>query len=411
MKTHKGLSEIMRNRLKKNIEKSPFLYNIWSVYKSKRQEHWMHLEQIEYEKLARESKIKVLNNEKELKEAINRRLLKRGIKTSPRSKGNLHIIFAVAPSTWEKHNIPPELQKVAFFTPFYYDEQGFTNYHSFSWIETRYQVDRKLIDFVQKNHLQKKVDVFFSGLLGWHISAETIEKINNMGIITCAYFWDDKQAFRGEYIGGRYTNMGELAKVYDLCLTNAPSSLVKYFVEGGLAIFWPEAANPEHFRPLNLPFEYDVSFIGVKYGQRPSFIKYLEDNGIKVETFGEGWPNGFVTPEKMVEIYAQSRINLGFGGIGYSMKEMCLKGRDFEVPMCGALYITSYHKDIELVYEIDKEIVTYKNKEDCLKKIKWLLENPDICDDIRRAVRERCLRDHTWEKRFEKLFKNIGILE
>ena len=148
------------------------------------------------------------------------------------------------------------------------------------------------------------------------------------------------------------------------------------------AIFWPEGANPEHFRPLNLPWRYDVSFIGQRYGLRPKFISTLRKRGIPVACFGKGWEHGYVSEEEMVEIYAQSRINLGFGFISRG-REQCLKGRDFEVPMCGALYLTSHHPELERVWRLGEEIETYHDAEDCARKIKALLAGPERCARMR----------------------------
>ena len=112
----------------------------------------------------------------------------------------------------------------------------------------------------------------------------------------------------------------------------------------------------------------------------------------------------------MVEIYNRSRINLGFSGIGYSMKEMCLKGRDFEVPMTGALYLTSEQPDVHRVYKVGEEVVTYRGKSDCLAKIRYLLDHEDESTSIRVAARQRCLRDHTWVRRFNDLLKLVNLL-
>jgi spore maturation protein CgeB len=254
------------------------------------------------------------------------------------------------------------------------------------------------------------VDVLVSYLSGWHISPEAIKTINQMGIATCAFWWDDRLSFRGSIQGGRYSGSESLASAYDLNLTNASDAVVKYLVKGGLAMFWPEGANPEHFRPLNLPFKYDVSFVGACYGQRPAYINYLRRHGIKLEVFGPGWPNGRVSEDEMVEIYNRSRINLGFSGIGYSMDEMCLKGRDFEVPMTGALYLTSEQPDLHRVYKVGKEVVTYHGKSDCLARICYLLDHEDESKSIREAARERCVRDHTWVQRFHKVFLMMGLL-
>jgi spore maturation protein CgeB len=92
------------------------------------------------------------------------------------------------------------------------------------------------------------------------------------------------------------------------------------------------------------------------------------------------------------------------------MKEMCLKGRDFEVPMTGALYLTSEQHDLHRVYKVGEEVVTYRRKSDCLARIRYLLDHEDESTSIREAARQRCLRDHTWERRFEKLFTIAGLL-
>lgn len=406
-----SLPNKMKDQIKNLVFKPPFMYNLWAAYKSREQELYMRREQSGYEETAETTGLEIIRDRGRLSGALKDRLIKRGIRVGPKKKGELHIVFAVAPSTWEKHNICAELSKFGKLTNFFLDEQGFPDYNSPGWIKTRRQAEVSFLQFIKRLHSQSPVDLVFSGFSGWHISPQAIAEINGLGMITCAYCWDDKLGFKGSYTGGRYSGVVDVAKAYDLNLTNAPVSLVKYFVEGALAMFWPEAANPDFFRPLNLPFEYDVSFVGACYGQRPLLIEYLKKNGINVKAFGPGWPqSSFISNDKMVEIAAKSRVNLGFGGIGYSGKEMCLKSRDFELPMCGALYLTTYHKDLDLVYDLNEEIVTYAGKEDCVKKIKWLLGHPQSCQQIRKCARARCLKSHTWEERFTDLLTVLNLM-
>jgi len=163
-------------------------------------------------------------------------------------------------------------------------------------------------------------------------------------------------------------------------------------------MFWPEGTNPDVYKPDDLPFEYDVSFVGQKYGWRPRFIKKLRRYGINVTTFGTGWENGPLSVEEMIKLYSKSRINLGFSEVRFSRKLMCLKGRDFEVPMSGGLYLTQDNPELSLVYEVGKEIVTYKDGKDYAEKIKWLLADHKKADSIRKAAREKALKEHTWSK-------------
>ena len=126
--------------------------------------------------------------------------------------------------------------------------------------------------------------------------------------------------------------------------------------------------------------------------------------------FGPGWPNGPLPTEEMVRTWSRSRINLGFGGVADFKKTFCLKGRDFEVPMSGGLYLTEHHDELLPYYDIDREIVTYTDFDDLLVKIRRLLGNPAEAESIRKAGRDRALREHTWEMRFEKVFRLLGVL-
>lgn len=118
-----------------------------------------------------------------------------------------------------------------------------------------------------------------------------------------------------------------------------------------------------------------------------------------------------LSDEDAVKLYSRSRINLGFGGVGHSRKLVCLKGSDFEVPMSGGLYLTQDNPELSLVYEVGKEILTYKNEKDCAEKIMWLLANPEQAAKILEAGRKRALKNHTMEKRFERIFRLTGIME
>ena len=394
---------------RQRLKRQPWVTRLWAPLRVWQQEKRIRSEQAYYKRLARERGIVVMD-EHQVRVALRERLSHRGIRPAPRPIDQLRTIYASEMGNWEPHQIPPALSAFGPVTVYSLPEHGFHPKHA-DWPSRRHELDADLLAFVQAEHSRQSVDVFVSYLSGGHVAPETIRAIGKLGIITCAFHWDDRLSFRGKLVGGRWTGPAALAFAYDLNLTNASASLVKYFAEGGLAIFWSLGANPEHFHPLDLPFEYDVSFIGACYGQRPAYINYLRQHGIGVEAFGPGWPNGPLSETQMIEVYARSRINLGFSGIGYSMREMCLKGRDFEVPMCGALYLTSEQPDLYRVYNVGHEVVTYHSKADCLAKIRYLLARPDECTRIRQAARQRCVRDHTWECRFHDLFKLMGLLD
>jgi spore maturation protein CgeB len=89
---------------------------------------------------------------------------------------------------------------------------------------------------------------------------------------------------------------------------------------------------------------------------------------------------------------------------------MCLKGRDFEVPMSKSLYLTQHNPELSQVYDLGTEILTYNDAEDCANLIHKVLRDPVWAQSIRDAGYARCLREHTYEKRWEELFKYSGLI-
>ena len=393
----------MKNKLK-NI---PFIYQANVLVKAKLQEQKAKTEIAYYQAKAAQKGITVPNGER-IAGALRKRLRTWGIPPIPKQKGNLHIFLAYYVSNWEAV-LPKVLKLFGKVTEFEWRSRGFDD-RAPNWLVCRERMNEAMLNAFYQAQKERPVDVIVGYLSGYNTNPEVVRKMGEAGAAIFNFCWDDKLSFRGKKVGGGWSGPAVLASTVDLNLTNASDSCIKYMVEGGLAMFWPEAAHPDVHKPYDLPFEYDVSFIGGKYGCRPMFISKLQKLGVNVTCFGNGWKNGPLSDEEMVRLYSRSRINLGFAGVIHSKRLMCLKGRDFEVPMSGGLYLTQHNPELSLVYDVCKEIMTYKDEKDCAKKIKWLLANPDEADKIREAGKKRALKDHTWEKRFEKIFRLAGIM-
>lgn len=347
--------------------------------------------------------------EKKLKQSLQNRLAQRRSAYRLKPKGNLHIFLAYYISNWEEI-LPLSLEPFGKVTTFDWRANGFDDRRP-DWLNQREQMNAAMLETFHQANRTEPVDVVIGYLSGYNTSPETLQKMAQAGAVIFNFCWDDKLSFSGKKLGGRYTGPAGIAHAVDLNLTNSPDSLIKYAVNGGLAMFWPEAAHPDVHRPYNTPFEFDVSFAGTCYGPRPSFIRKLAKHKIKVGCFGHGWPNGPLPSEEMIKLYSRSRINLGFAGVGHSRKLMCLKGRDFEVPMSGGLYLTQNNPELSLVFDVGNEILTYRNEEDCANVIKKLLADPDRAQAIRKAGRKRCLNDHSYHARWTQIFQIAGLLE
>jgi hypothetical protein len=326
----------------------------------------------------------------------------------PKPCGELHIFLAFPLYNWESI-LPDALSAFGEVSNFEWRSLGF-DAGAADWLLKRDEMNRAMLAAYRAAAARRPVDVVVGYVSGASVSPDVLAAMAADGAVITNFCFDDKVYWPGELQGGRYTSPAAIAHAVDLNLTNDPHGMGRYAVHGGLAMFHAEAADPEQHRPISAEFEHDVSFIGARYGWRPSFIKQLGRRGIAVSCFGKGWPNGSVSNEEMKVVYARSRINLGFGGIGHSRSLMCLKGRDFEVPMSGAVYLTQHNPELALVFDLGTELLTYRDEDDCARIIRELLADQDRAARIRRAARERCLRDHTYFARWSQVLRTLGAL-
>lgn len=344
-----------------------------------------------------------------LREALRQRLRNRRAGRSPQPKGQLHIFVAFAQSNWET-TLAASLAPFGQVSTFEWRSRGFDD-RAPDWLKHRDAMNLAMLEAFMSANKSRPVDAVIGYLSGYNTSPETVEAMALSGAVVFNFCWDDKLAFPGSVFGSRYTSPAALAPAVDLSLTNAPGSVLKYAVHSGLALFWPEAADPSFHRPYDVPFEFDVTFVGACYGRRPLFIARLAKLGVEVQCFGPGWPRGPLASEDVVKMYSRSRVNLGFAGIGYSRRLMCLKGRDFEVPMSGGLYLTEENPELGLVFDVGQEILTYRDATDCARIVSELLRCPERAARIRAAGLARCRRDHTYEVRWTQLFELAGIMK
>jgi hypothetical protein len=178
--------------------------------------------------------------------------------------------------------------------------------------------------------------------------------------------------------------------------------------ESVAALYFPQGVDLELHRPRHLGRDIPVCFVGQAYGARFMFLRQLRKEGVPVECFGPGWPNG-PYPDQ-IELYCRSQINLGIGFTGLSSQATCVKGRDFEVPGTGSFYLTTYDRDLPGLFSVGQEIMCYRNVTDCAEVIRYYLERPEEAKRIATNGRERCARDHTWTSRLTAVLRFLDIL-
>lgn len=349
------------------------------------------------------------------------------------------------------------------------------------FMDYRSRLQTELLEEIKAEHGRGRIDIFFSYFWSEICDPATVEAIKALGITTVNWFCNASYQF--DLVAG-------LAPAYDFSLVPERFRLDDYRAAGARPIYCQEAANQQIYKPYDVPCEFDVTFVGQSYGDRPAHINYLRSQGIDVRVWGPGWPlaptppaaptppvlahrraahigrrllrpdgwqaalrrlprllnraanasgsnpasasaevaapdapsdealpivygGGVLSDMEMVKMYSRSKINLGFSTCGETHlageRIMQIRLRDFEVPMSGGFYMVEYMEELEEFYRVGEEIVCYTNMGDLADKIKYYLSHESEREAIRRAGYERCLRDHTWQKRFEAAFKEMKL--
>ncbi len=228
---------------------------------------------------------------------------------------------------------------------------------------------------------------------------------DTFGSVICNISMDDRHQYWGTKVRGVWDGTYSLIPHIDLALTAAPEAVEWYEKEGCAAIYFPEASDDSLFHPMPSTDKiYDVCFVGSRYGIRGQIVAALRNEGINVATYGSGWEGGRIDSAHVPTLFAKSRIVLGVSSIGHCPDFVGLKLRDFDGPMSGSCYLTQHNDDLIDLYEIGKEILTYRDKSDCINQVKFLLANNGLRETIASRGRKRALQDHTWDKRFSNLF-------
>jgi spore maturation protein CgeB len=107
--------------------------------------------------------------------------------------------------------------------------------------------------------------------------------------------------------------------------------------------------------------------------------------------------------KEMLNVLANSKIVLN--NHGEIAGKFAGNMRLFEATGAGACLLTDNKCNLHKLFKPGIEIVTYDNNEDCLNKIKWLLENENERRKIAEAGQKRTLKDHTVSSRCSQILE------
>jgi len=346
---------------------------------------------------------------------------------------------------WQNH-FPPALKEMGHevvefqyaWGDIYQKLDPSQKHHLASITENRPKVSAELVRQIKQAHAERPIDLFFSYFYDGIVLPEAIDEIKALGITTVNW-----------YCNGSYQIhlVRAISPHYDWCLAPEKFRLKDYEAMGAHPIYCQEAANPDFYKPYGLPVEYDVTFVGQAYRDRPDYVEFLRGQGIDVRVWGMNWHlcsrpslprrvwrwgrralgrggrpftilpahilGAPLSDVEMVQTYSRSKINLGFSSCGETHlsgeRILQVRLRDFEVPMSGGFYVVEYMEELEEFFEVGKEIVCYADPQDLADKIKYYLAHDSERERIRQAGYARCLRDHSWRTRLGAAFTKMTL--
>ena len=306
--------------------------------------------------------------------------------------------------------------------------------------ENRPRLSEELLHQFRVARSKGPVDLFFSYFYSANVDSAAIREIGSAGVPTVNWFCNASYQFR---------LVSEIAPAFDWCLVPERFRLDDYRRVGATPIYCQEAANPNVYRPYDVQREFEVTFVGQRYGDRPAFLSALDASGVDVHAWGPHWSTPVARPsswrsaaatakrltlgrpkppasnfrldrcgpplsdDAYVQMYSRSKISLGFTKVAEgvpgptSIKQVRL--RDFEAPMSGAFYLVERYEELEDFFEPEKEIAVFEDADELVQKAKYYLRHDSERERIRLAGMQRARRDHSWQSRFRQVFAEIGV--
>lgn len=271
-----------------------------------------------------------------------------------------------------------------------YVREDFT-YHPKSTFSTKYIAHSMVVELVRKHNPEYVI----TNAGGITFENETFAFLKQKKIKTIGISLSDPDVY--QYHGYRYANK------YDFYFTNSAYSLTQQYTTKDVYLL-PFAASPSlHFPEPKIKKIYDVVVVGEYRWDRKATVDALQKN-FRVGLYGPGWGSKIKNVEGK-----EHREAMNFGKIYLSFSKtaagfMNVKIGLFEAAACRRVLVTQRFPEVQRYFEDKKEIILYENIPDLISQIGIILKNPKMIETLAENSYQRCLREHTWERRWKYVF-------
>lgn len=177
--------------------------------------------------------------------------------------------------------------------------------------------------------------------------------------------------------------------------------------------YLPLAANENRFFDKNQKREERLLFIASYTKQRMEFLNQI--NSINLKLIGAKWQKDYL---KNIE-YLDKNININQVLDEYNLSQFILNikhehnvvnglnMRSFEAIASGGCLLQDYVKDIEINFEINKNILVYNNIEELNELILKMKKDKLIMNNLIKNGKELVLEKHTYKNRVNKILEQF----
>lgn len=256
-----------------------------------------------------------------------------------------------------------------------------------------------------RDAVDSKYDLIFI-YRGTHIFPSTIKKLKATGAKVFGYNNDDP--FSKHYPRYFWRHFVRGVKHYDHIFSYRSKNIEDYRKIGyqNTSILRSYYLKERNFPLPSIKQEYvsDVVFIGhYEDDGRDETLLYLLNSGVDLKLYGTGWERSPLFTEisgltgNIVPVYTEYNEVLNGAKIALvflsKLNNDTYTRRVFEIPAAKTVMLSEYTEDMAGLYQSDKEIFFFTDKNNCLATIQNLLCNPELLEAVASQAYERLIDD------------------
>lgn len=271
------------------------------------------------------------------------------------------------------------------------------------------------------------------------LSARSLKAIKKIKVPAVVWFLDDPQELKITTHKGLF---------YDFVYTVEPEAVKKYLEAGSSKVaYLPLGCFPKIQKFQEVPEKYhsDICFVGVAFPNRVEFFDQMANffKDYKIKIIGGGpniggrnedawfWAKKLkrldvyhssiidevISPEEAAKYYNGAKINLNLhrtsaddrfaNDSNLGIKATGVNGRTFEIAGCAVFQLIDTGHNTQVFFEEGRDIVSFKDENDLKEKIQFYLTHENERKSIAAAGYEKTIKNHTYEKRLEKIITNF----